>query len=82
MGVEGGLDLSVDLRGTNLSLSGELGGVRFFSDDADQLHATAGVTWATTDALDLSLVGLVGFLRGGDRAGVLLGVSPKFALWK
>jgi hypothetical protein len=82
VGVEGGVDVSVDLHGTHFSLSGELAGMRFFSADAHQLHATAGVTWATTEALDVSLVGLVGFLRGGDRGGVLLGVSPKFALWK
>jgi hypothetical protein len=80
-GIEGGIDLDVALRGP-FSLTGELAGVRFFSADADQLHATAGVTWSTTSALDLSLVALVGFLRGGDRAGVLLGVSPKFALWR
>jgi hypothetical protein len=82
IGVEGGVDVSVDLRGTHFSLSGELGGVRFFSADANQLHATAGVAWAITEALDVSIVGLVGLLRGGDRGGALLGVSPKFALWK
>lgn len=82
IGVEGGLDLTVDLRGTSFSLSGELGGVRFFSADANQLHATAGISWATTEALDISIVGLVGLLRGGDRGGVLLGVAPKFSLWK
>jgi len=82
VGVEGGVDLSVALRGTSLSVSGELAGIRFFSADPHQLHATAGLTWASTSALDISLIGLVGFLRGGDRAGVLLGVSPKIALWK
>jgi hypothetical protein len=81
VGLEGGLDLSVGLRGTSLSVSGELAGVVFFSADPHQLHATAGITWATTKALDVSLIGLIGFLRGGDRAGVLLGVSPKIALW-
>lgn len=80
VGIEGGLDVSVDLRGTRLSVSGELAGVRFFSADPHELHATAGLTWATTSALDISLVGLLGWLRGGDRAGVLLGVSPKFTL--
>jgi hypothetical protein len=82
VGVEGGVDLSVGLHGTSLSVSGELAGVRFFSADAHQLHATAGITWATTSVLDISLVGLLGFLRGGDRAGVLLGVSPKITLWR
>jgi hypothetical protein len=82
IGIEGGVDVSVQLRGTSFSLSGELGGVRFFSADAHQLHATAGVAWATTEAFEVSIVGLVGLLPGGDRGGVLLGVSPKFALWK
>jgi hypothetical protein len=81
-GIEGGIDFGLALPDSPISLSGELAGVGFFSPDADQLHATAGVTWATTSALDVSLVALVGFLRGGDRAGVLLGVSPKFALWR
>jgi hypothetical protein len=82
VGVEGGVDLSVALGGTNLSVSGELGGVRYFSAEPHQLHATAGITWASTSMLDISLIGLVGLLRGGDRAGVLLGVSPKIALWR
>jgi len=81
-GIEGGLDLSLKLGQSSYSITGELAGVRFVSADADQLHATAGVTWAATDSLDLSMVGLMGFLSGGDRVGVLLGVSPKFALWK
>ena len=32
--------------------------------------------------LDLSIVGLVGLLSGGDREGVLLGISPKLELWQ
>jgi hypothetical protein len=81
MGIEGGVDLSIALHGTDLSVTGELAGVRFFSPDPHQLHATAGITWASMSALDFSLVGLVEFLGGADRAGVLLGVSPKIALW-
>ena len=81
-GIEGGLDLNVGLRGTRFSLTGELAGVRFLSPDPHQLHATAGITWSTTEMIDVSLVGLLGFLRGGDRSGVLLGFSPKFAVWK
>jgi hypothetical protein len=81
IGLEAGVDASFALRGTPLSLTTELAGVRFFSGDPHQLHGTAGIVWATTSALDISLIGLIEFLRGGDRAGVLLGVSPKFALW-
>ena len=79
--IEGGLDLDLHFGKSPLSITGEFASVHFFSADADQLNATGGVTYGVTDDLDLSIVGLVGFL-GGDRAGVLFGVSPKFALWK
>ena len=80
--VEGGFDLDqlLDERGM-WSLTAELGGVRFISDDADQLTATAGFTYHATAMLDLSVVGLVGLTRGSDRGGILLGISPKFRLW-
>jgi len=80
-GLEGGVDLSVALPGTSFAVTAELGGVRYLSAEPHQLHATAGISWAMTPAFDVSLIGLVGFLPGGDRAGVLLGVSPKIALW-
>jgi hypothetical protein len=79
--IEGGLDLDLHFGSSPISITGELASVHFFSADADQLNVTGGVTFGATDELDLSIVGLVGFL-GGDRAGVLLGISPKFALWK
>jgi hypothetical protein len=82
IGIEGGVDADVDLKVANLSVSGELGGIRYFSADPHELHATAGLTWAANDNLDISAVALTGFLKGGDHAGFLLGVSPKFALWK
>jgi hypothetical protein len=81
-GFEGGLDLDQILDDAGMwSLTGELGGVRFTSDDADQLTATAGFTYHATPMLDLSIVGLVGLTRGSDRGGVLFGISPKFKLW-
>jgi hypothetical protein len=81
-GLEGGMDVDVDLDplGT-LSLTGELGGVRFWSSDPHQLVATAGVAWAVTRNLELSATGLFGFLEGGDHAAVLLGIAPKVSLW-
>jgi hypothetical protein len=80
-GVEGGADVNLRLGASSWSLTGELGGVHFVSPDADQLHATAGLTFGPSEQLQVSIVALVGFLRGGDRGGVLLGVSPKFSLW-
>jgi hypothetical protein len=79
--LEGGLDLDLHFGKSPFSITGEFAAVHFFSADDDQLNVTGGVTYGVTDELDLSIVGLVGFL-GGDRAGVLFGVSPKFALWK
>src|SRR2546421_3362815 len=80
-GIEGGIDVNLRLGSSPWSITGEVGSVHFVSPDPDQLHATAGLTWAASDRLDLSIVGLVGFLPGADRSGVLLGVSPKLPLW-
>jgi hypothetical protein len=81
-GVEGGVDLDLDLGWSDLSMSAELGGVAYVSSDPNDLHATAGLTWAESKDLDISVAGLVGFLPGGDRVGFLIGVSPKLTLWK
>ena len=78
-GLEGGLDLDQPLAGP-WALTGELGAVRYFSPDADQLTTSAGIAWQS-DNLELSIVGLRGWLSGGDRWGMLLGISPKFRLW-
>jgi hypothetical protein len=80
--IEGGIDVELDLGRWGLSVTGEVGAVRYFSADPHELHATAGLNWGVTDSLDISLVGLAGFLPGGDHEGVLLGISPKFKLWQ
>jgi hypothetical protein len=83
LGLEAGLDLELDLDNVNrFSLTGELSGVRFLSDDPDQLLATAGLKYSPSPMLDLTVVGLWGFLAGSDRYGVLVGVSPKLRLFK
>ena len=82
VGLELGLDLDQDLDAKGrFSLTGELSGVRFVSSDPPQLLATAGITFAATESLDLSVVALAGFLEGSDRYGALLGVSPKLHLF-
>jgi hypothetical protein len=55
--------------------------VRYLSPDDDQLNVTLGITWSPTDMLDLSIVALGGPLVGGDRWGLLFGISPKAQLW-
>ncbi len=80
--VEGGLGLDRPLvESGRWSITAELGGVRYFSPDTDQLTTTIGITFSPTETLDLSLVGLRGWLAGGDRWGVLFGISPKVQLW-
>ena len=82
LGIEAGLDVEVDLDDVSrFSLTGEVSGVRFLSDDPHQLLATAGLKWAASPALDVSVIGLWGFLAGNDRYGALLGISPKFRLF-
>jgi len=83
LGIEVGLDFELDLDDLNrFSLTGEVSSVRFVSDDPHQLMATAGLKWAVSPWLDLSAVGLWGFLAGSDRYGALLGVSPKFRVFE
>ena len=82
-GFEAGLDLRFRLDDRDrFGLTGELGGTHFISPDPDQLQATLGFVWSVRPTLDLSLTGLVGSLSGGDRYGLLLGVSPKVRLFK
>jgi hypothetical protein len=78
-GFEAGLDLEIHLTGPWFFV-GELSGVSFTSNDPDQLLSTAGIKWSPRDSLDLSLVGLLGYLDGSDRFGILFGISPKFRL--
>lgn len=81
-GIEVGLDIEQGLDAAErYSLTAELSGVRFVSDDPHQLLATAGFTWSVLETLDLSVTGLWGFLNGSDKYGLLLGVSPKFRMF-
>jgi len=82
IGVESGLDVNLAIHGSRFSVLGEIGGIHFFSNNTDQLSATLGLAWQAPDAFELSVVGLAGLLPGGDRGAVLLGFSPKLALWK
>jgi hypothetical protein len=79
VGIEAGVDLDLDLDDAGKwSLKAELGGVKFFSPDASQLHLTAGPALQVVPWLELSLVGVQGFLRGGDHYGALLGATTRF----
>jgi hypothetical protein len=82
IGLEGGIDLEQELIPDRWSLTGELGGIYFHSEDPHQLTGTIGLTWAPSQTIALSLVLLAGVLPGNDRYGVLLGLSPTIALWR
>ncbi|MDB4946270.1 MAG: hypothetical protein JWP97_5804 [Labilithrix sp.] len=77
--IEGGLDLDLDLGETDTwSLKAELAGALYVSADDPQLQATLGPAYKVSDALELSAIGFAGFLKGGDRLGLLLGVATRF----
>jgi hypothetical protein len=83
IGLEIGLDLQFKLDHIDrFGLTGELAGTHFTSADPDQLQATLGFVWSVRPTLDLSLTALVGSLSGGDRYGLLFGISPKLRLFK
>ena len=81
VGIEGGIDLEIEIVPDRWSVLGELGGIYFTSADDDQLATTAGIQYSVTSSIDLSIVGLLGLAAGSDRYGVLFGFSPKLALW-
>ncbi len=77
-GIELGLDVHAPFdKDDTYAFIGELAAVHFFSPDPRQLLTTAGLNYSPFSYLDLSAVGLVGWLYGSDRYGILLGVSPK-----
>lgn len=82
-GMELGVDVDLDVAGNDTwTINLGLSSVRFWSHDAHQLLAAAGVTWSATQAVDLSVLGVLGLMHGGDRYGVLLGVAPKLSLFR
>jgi hypothetical protein len=83
IGIEVGLDFDRDLDGAgHYQVTAELSGVRFVSNDPNQLLATAGLAWTPIPPYtQISIVGLVGFLEGSDRYGALLGLTQKIGLW-
>ena len=81
-GIEGGVEADLDLdEGGVWSLTGELGAIKYLSPQLDQLHVAGGPQLKVTPWLDVSLVGLVGVLSGGDRLGVFLGADTRFKVF-
>jgi hypothetical protein len=81
-GVEGGLDLDLDLdEHDRWSLNAELGGIKYFSPHRDQVHLAGGPALRVSKWLELSVVAIVGVLAGGDRLGLMAGVNSRFQLF-
>ena len=82
VGVEGGIaaDLDLDEKGV-WSLTGELGGIKYLSPQLDQFHVAGGPQLQVTPWLDVSIVGLLGVLSGGDRLGIFLGADTRFKVF-
>ena len=78
-GFEAGIDLTWAL-GETWAVIGELSAMRFVSADPHVLVATAGVA-RTTALLDIHVIAFAGVLGASDRAGVLIGLSPKIRLF-
>ena len=77
-----GLDSNLDLDAQGVwSLQGEIAGAYYFSPDPHELTTSFGATYAVTPKLDVSIMGLAGFLPHTDHAGILLGISPQFDFW-
>ena len=77
--IEVGVDLDVDLDDRDVwSAKAQLGGARFFSPDDPQLHLVAGPAVKITPSVELSAIALLGFLKGSDRLGLLVGASTRF----
>jgi hypothetical protein len=76
-----GLDLDYDLDDADrFSLLAEVAGAYSLGPDPHDFHTTLGIDYAPSPWLDVSLVGFYGFIKGGDRAGVFVGIAPKFPL--
>jgi hypothetical protein len=82
VGVEGGINMDVDLGDRDgWGLTAEVGVIKYLSPQLDQLHFAGGPSLKVTPWLDLSLVGLVGVLKGGDRLGLLVGADTRFRVF-
>jgi len=74
------IEMALDEKGVWAALA-QASGVEYWTSDPDQITTEIGIQWSPYDNLDLSIVGLRGWLRGGDQWGILFGISPKFKLW-
>jgi hypothetical protein len=83
IGVQSGLAWQRDLDPlSRYGLAAELASIVFVTREPAQLQVSFGPSYAPTRWLRLSLTGLIGFSRGSDRYGLLLGFAPRLPLWQ
>ena len=77
------LDLTVELDASSTwLLHAELYGVLANDSDAHEAGVSAGLEWAVSPSLSVSSTVVAGWSNGGPSAGLLLGFSPSFQLWR
>jgi hypothetical protein len=82
VGIEAGINMDLDLGSRDVwGLTAEVGLIKYLSPQLDQLHFAGGPLFKITPWLGLSLLGLVGVLKGGDRLGLLLGLDTRFRVF-
>lgn len=82
-GLQLGGQVDIDItRDHRWSFHAEIATTVALAVDPNQVTLAAGVVLAPNPSLELSLLALVGLIPGSDRAGALLGASPKLALWR
>src|SRR5439155_1102016 len=75
---EAGVDFAYDLDDRGVwSVTASFAAVHFVSIDPDQIMMAAGLAWSPRPWLSLSATGLICFLDGGDRVGIVIGYSQK-----
>jgi hypothetical protein len=80
LAIESGFDAAFDVdRRRTVAATAALAAVYYLSIDPNQLVISGGVSWSPRASISLSLSTLVGFLKGGDRFGFLVGYSQKIA---
>ncbi len=81
-GALSGVDYEFDLDPEGVwQITGDLSGAWYGQDHTKELALTGGVTYVWQEKIELSLLGLGGWLAGGPAVGGFINVSPRITLW-
>ena len=81
VGILAGIDVQKPIDCGYYTLIGGVSTVRYLTDYPHQLLTTAGFQMTPSKHLNISAVVFGGLLGGGDKYGVLLGLSPKMRIF-